>query len=275
VLVIHAINSMVTENRQFPGDFAILIVKAPELALESKPGQFAMVATDHEQEIPHPLLKRALAVYRTYPSKKSVSFLIKAVGEGTRQLLECKPGDQLDIVGPLGNGFDLTKAEQKVNLLVVGGTGIASVYLLAEHLVRYGNEVHLLYGGRTSNDLIGLTDFEELDVPISVTTEDGSQGMKGVVTDALRECLSRYPSANSNIFTCGPNPMMKAVSRIAASHHIPCQLSMESKMACGFGVCLGCSVMTTEGQKLSCTEGPVFEAEKFLWEEDWEMVREK
>jgi len=261
------------ENRAYPADSAILVVEAPPIAADSRPGQFVMTAPEHDREIPHPLLKRALAVYRIHPKEKAVSLLIKAVGEGTREIVDRRAGDRLEMVGPLGKGFDLGRAKGRINLLVVGGTGIASVYLLAEHLVKYGEEVHLLYGGRDAEALIGLDDFEKLEIPICVTTEDGSRGVKGFVTQALSEYLDPLPAGRLNLYTCGPNPMMKAVAEIAAARNIPCQLSMESKMACGFGACLGCSVMTTQGQKLSCKDGPVFDADSFLWEEDWELVR--
>jgi dihydroorotate dehydrogenase electron transfer subunit len=273
--VIHTIDSTVLENRSFPGDYAILNVQAPGIAEDTFPGQFVMAASDGSEELPHPLLKRALAVYKINRRQNTISLLIKAVGEGTRRLIHLKPGDHLEMVGPLGNGFDISRGKGRINILVTGGTGIASVYLLTEHLLKYGEDVHLVYGGRTAEDLVGLNDFEALGIPLCIATEDGSKGYKGLVTGALKEYLPRFPRENLNFYTCGPNPMMKAVAQIALDARIPCQLSVESKMACGFGVCLGCSVMTKSGQKLVCTDGPVFEADSFLWEEDWKVIKKR
>lgn len=198
--------------------------------------------------------------------RSAVFFLIKVVGDGTRQLASLKPGNQVDLIGPLGNGFDLKRARSKINFLVVGGTGIASVHLLAEHLSRYGEEVHLVYGGRTACDLVGLDDFERLAIPVFVATEDGSRGYEGLVTKAFFEYSDNFPMDKANIYTCGPNPMMQAVTEFANAAGIPCQLSVESKMGCGFGVCLGCSVMTTDSNRLACTDGPVFDSTEFIWE---------
>jgi dihydroorotate dehydrogenase electron transfer subunit len=223
------------------------------------------------QTIPSPLLKRALAVYSMgfeNGEKALIKFLVKVVGEGTRRLAALQPGDQLDLIGPLGNGFNLESARNRINFLVVGGTGIASVYLLAEYLVRQGEVVHLVYGAAKADELIGLHDFERLEIPIFLATEDGSLGYHGLVTGGFRDYLRGYPPQNAQIFTCGPNPMMQAVCEIALKHDIPCQLSVESKMACGFGVCLGCTVKTRGSLRLACTHGPVFHAEDFVWEQE-------
>jgi dihydroorotate dehydrogenase electron transfer subunit len=249
----------------------ILAVEGHEFASDTLPGQFVMAAAVTAETVPHPLLKRALAIYRIGQNanrRPAIHFLIKVVGEGTRQLASLRPGDRLELIGPLGNGFNLEKARSRINFVVVGGTGIASVLLLTEHLRRYGEEVHLVYGGQTADDLVGLDDFERLDIPIVVATDDGSQGFRGLVTDAFWDYLKGFPLDRCNIFTCGPNPMMQAIAEFSNSAGIPCQISVESKMGCGFGVCLGCSVMTKDSNRLACTDGPVFEASEFVWETD-------
>jgi dihydroorotate dehydrogenase electron transfer subunit len=210
-----------------------------------------------------------MAIYKVEsdPSEESrLALLIKVVGDGTRRLAGVKLGDAIDLIGPLGNGFDLERAKGKINFLVVGGTGIASVYLLAKHLSRYGESVHLVYGGRNADALVGLDDFRRLEIPIVTVTEDASLGFRGLVTDGFLYYLDRFPVSQANIYTCGPNPMMQTVTEIAARHRIPCQISVESKMACGFGVCLGCTVKTTGSYRLACTDGPVFDASEFVWE---------
>jgi dihydroorotate dehydrogenase electron transfer subunit len=263
------IDSHVLQVDRFPNDNCIIAVQDMILAQITLPGQFVMIAAKAEETVPHPLLKRALAVYRLDRSsagRSAAFFLIKVVGDGTRRLASLTPGDQVDLIGPLGNGFDLERARSKINFLVVGGSGIASVHLLAEHLSRYGEEVHLVYGGQTADDLVGLDDFERLEIPIILATNDGSRGFHGLVTDAFFNYLNSFPSDKANIYTCGPNPMMQIVTEFANSAAIPCQLSVESKMGCGFGVCLGCSVKTTETNRLACTDGPVFDATEFVWE---------
>lgn len=228
-----------------------------------------MAALADGASYPSPLLKRALAVY-TIPDRRArrrqITLLAKVLGEGTRRLASAKPGDNLSLVGPLGNGFDLDRSRNRINLIVVGGTGIASVYLLTEDIALSGEEVHLIYGGRTANDLVGLADFERLGVPILTTTEDGSKGLKGLVTDGLKECLNQFPARHLNVYTCGPSRMMESVTRLTRIHGIACQISVEVKMACGFGVCLGCTVKVLDQYRLACTHGPVFDGTEFVWE---------
>lgn len=267
------IEPKVIENRRFPNDNSILVVEAPEIAASARPGQFVMAALKGASPVPSPLLKRALAVF-TVSERDGVptyiSMVVKTVGEGTRRLNSSGPGDRLEMIGPLGNGFDLERARGKANFLIVGGTGIASVYLLASQLLHAGEQVHLVYGGRSAQDLVGLDEFEKLDLPITTTTEDGSHGFHGLVTGGFLDLLQKVPEDLANIYTCGPNPMMKAVTEIAAHHEIPCQISVEMKMACGFGVCLGCTVKTTDSYRLACTHGPIFDAAEFVWEKPME-----
>ncbi|GAB4243555.1 MAG: dihydroorotate dehydrogenase electron transfer subunit [Acidobacteriota bacterium] len=260
----------VLENRTFAGA-AVLTVEAPEIARQVRPGQFVMAACARDSEIPFPLLKRALAVF-TLPDRDAerrlITLLIKIVGDGTRRLAAAAPGTRLDLVGPLGNGFTLEGTERTRNWIVAGGSGLASVYLLAEELQRRGASVEVMAGGRTAGDLEFLEPFERLGVPLWITTEDGSRGRRGLVTAVLDERLGQVASERSSLrlFTCGPMAMMQEVTRRAQERAIPCQLSVEVKMACGFGVCLGCSVKTRQGYRLACTDGPVFSATEFCWE---------
>lgn len=265
----YVLEAPVIENRRFPRHNYILALRVPEIAEKTAPGQFVMAAEVSYETLPSPLLKRALAVYSIQHEKDQASvitLLLKIVGDGTRRLASLQPGDCVSLIGPLGNGFDLQAARGKLNLVVVGGTGIASVYLLCQQLTRRGEEVRLLYGGKTGEDLVGLEDFEALDIPITVTTEDGSRGRMGLITDALEDLLQRLPPEHLHVFTCGPNPMMRAVTRLTSARKVPSQISVEAKMACGFGVCLGCTVKTRSSYRLACRHGPVFRGEDFLWE---------
>lgn len=249
--------------------YSILTVEAPAIAETALPGQFVMAAPHSGSTVPAPLLKRALAVYGVIHragEPSAITLLLKVVGEGTKRLALVRRGETIDLVGPLGVGFDLQRAAGKLNLIVAGGTGIASVRLLAERLLHCGEEVRLLYGGRSRQDLVGLDDFSKLQMEVIPVTEDGSLGVRGLVTDGLRTALQRLPAGLVNVYTCGPNRMMQAVSEMALAAGIPCQISVEMKMACGFGVCLGCTVKTRESYRLACTHGPVFDAHGFVWE---------
>ena len=268
--MVHTLEAPVIKNLRLPKHNYLLLIRAPEIAREVLPGQFVMAAAVEDESLHYPLLKRALAVYsvRREANRDSIiTLLLKVIGVGTRHLASLQPGDTINLIGPLGKSFDVSRAEGKINLLVAGGIGIASFYLLAERLLEKGEEVHLIYGGRSAEDLVGLDDFRRLDLPVATTTEAGDLGTKGLVTEVLKTHLERFQNDHLVIYTCGPNRMMQAVSGLANGLNIPCQISIEAKMACGFGVCLGCSVKTTHSYRLACKEGPVFEASEFVWEE--------
>jgi dihydroorotate dehydrogenase electron transfer subunit len=266
----YVLEAPVVANQRLQGHNYLLSIRAPEIAEKVLPGQFVMAAEITSQSLPYPLLKRALAVYsiREEKARRSIiTVLLKVVGTGTRRLATLESGDSMSLIGPLGNGFDLTTARGKVTVIIAGGVGIASFHLLAEQLLAQGEEVHLVYGGQTAKDLAVLEDFERLGLPIFVTTEDGSLGFQGMITCGLEKFLPSLPKERLVFYTCGPNPMMKAVARLAARAGIPCQISVEAKMGCGFGVCLGCTVKTTGSYKLACKDGPIFNASDFVWEE--------
>jgi len=263
----YALQAELIQNRPLPQENYLLTFRAPEICRETLPGQFVMAAPKTHQAVPSPLLKRALAVYSV--NGDNLAILVKAIGEGTLRLGLMRPGQPANLIGPLGNGFDLTAGRGKTNFLIVGGVGIASVYLLAEKLKEQGDEVHLLYGARTAADLVMLEDFQSLGVDETVVgTDDGSLsgGFVGLVTAAMEDYVHGFQTSNLNFYTCGPEPMLRAVSAFACAEEIPCQVSVEARMACGFGVCLGCSVMTRDGYRLACSDGPVFQAGELLWD---------
>jgi dihydroorotate dehydrogenase electron transfer subunit len=267
----YVLEAPVLANRRLEGHSYLLSIRAPEIAEKVQPGQFIMAAEVTSQSLPYPLLKRALAVYSVLEEegrRNILTMLLKVVGTGTRRLATLEPGDSVSLIGPLGNGFDQDLARGKISVIIAGGVGIASFYLLAQHLLAQGEEVHLVYGGRTAKDLAVLEDFQRLRLPIFVTTEDGSLGFQGMITCGLEKYLQPLPKERLVFYTCGPNPMMKAVSQLAIGAGIPCQISVEARMACGFGVCLGCTVKTAHSYKLACRNGPIFNASDFVWEED-------
>jgi len=264
--VIYTTKAKILDHCLLAPDTWQLRLQCPEIASAAKPGQFVMASVESSDEIPSPILKRALAVYSA-DKQGFFSLLVRIAGDGTRKICQVAPGNSLNLVGPLGNGFDLDRGRKKYSIITAGGSGIASVYLLARSLQKLGEDVCLVYGGKSASDLAGLSDFQALNIPIHTATEDGSAGYKGLVTGALEKVLVGLEGKSLNMYTCGPNPMMKAVYSLAANSSIPCQISVEIKMACGFGVCLGCAVKTRNGNRLACTHGPVFEASEFIWED--------
>jgi dihydroorotate dehydrogenase electron transfer subunit len=265
LIVIYTTKAKILNHTLLAPDTWLLRLHCPEIASAAKPGQFVMASVNSSDEIPSPILKRALAVYSA--DDNNFSLLIRIAGDGTRKICQIAPGNSLNLVGPLGNGFNLDRGRKKQNIITAGGSGIASVYMLARGLQKRGEDVTLVYGGKSTSDLAGLSDFQALNIPVHTATEDGSAGYRGLVTGALEQVLDGLEGKPFNIYTCGPNPMMKAVCALAANKSMPCQISVEIKMACGFGVCLGCAVKTTKGNRLACSHGPVFDASEFIWED--------
>ena len=265
------IEGRVRSSESLGSDHFLLDVEAPRIAPASRPGQFVMAAAAEPYTLPFPLLKRALAVFSVEGKKRErLTLLLKVIGDGTRKLSRLRAGDPIDLTGPLGHGFDCEPARDRQAWIVAGGIGIASVYLLARQLAGQGTDVHLIYGARSESDLVGLDYFEKLPISVHLTTEDGSRGLPGRVTDQLARLLADGPAPETVVYTCGPNPMMKAVSSRVTRRGLACQISVETKMACGFGVCLGCSVKVGDEYRLACTHGPVFEAVDFRWEDEVE-----
>ncbi len=262
------VEGRVLANQALGRDNYLIKVEAPSIATRTLPGQFVMAASTEVFSLPSPLLRRALAVFSIEGSGRDVlTLLLKIVGDGTRKLASLQAGEFVSLTGPLGRGFDSDLARGRRALIVAGGIGIASVYLLAEQLVHQGDDVHLIYGGRAAADLVCLDYFKDLGLSTVITTEDGSAGLAGRVTEGLSGYLPELSVTPSAVYACGPNPMMRAVSDQVVPLGVPCQVSVETKMACGFGVCLGCSVKVDGQYRLACTHGPVFDSAGFEWED--------
>lgn len=230
------------------------------------PGQFVMLSPGARgaAERFDPLLPRPMAVYREQPRAggAELEILYKVSGRGTALLADAPPGATIRLVGPLGCGFAEPPAGTRA-VLVGGGTGIASLYELALRSAAVARPLVLL-GARSAADLMGRDDFEALGVPLRIATEDGSVGVRGLVTQLLEEALEEEPGAR--VYACGPTPMMRRAAEIAAARQARCLVSLENTMACGFGVCLGCAAPRAQGGfALVCREGPVFEAADVDW----------
>lgn len=233
-------------NKNICSDYFELILEDNNISAKCLPGQFFMLT------VPGVFLRRPFSVH--YAQDGKISFLYKVVGKGTKILSEIKSGE-IKILGPLGNGYDLNLNENSEPVLIVGGTGIASVYYLAMKLEKKGM---LYYGVRTENDLLCMDSFKKLGWKISISTEDGSQGYKGYITDILDKELK----STDTVFACGPTPMLKKVLDITKNKDIKGFVSLEEKMACGIGNCQGCAVKINGQYKMTCKEGPVFKIEE-------------
>lgn len=233
----------------------------------SEPGQFVMLSPGVRGGAirTDPLLPRPMAVYRQreVAGGAEVEILFKRHGRGTALLALARPGETVGLVGPLGRGFALPRPSE-APILVAGGTGIASVYELAVRLAAGGRPAAVLLGARSAPDLMAVDDFAALPGPVSVATEDGSRGVRGLVTDLLERELARDPRAR--VYACGPTAMMRRCAEISGAAGAACSVSLENPMACGFGVCLGCAApLAAGGFALVCRDGPVFDAADVAW----------
>jgi dihydroorotate dehydrogenase electron transfer subunit len=276
----------VTENRPLTGGHFLLKVHSPRQAAATRPGQFAMIRILGRDDV---LLRRPMSIYDVKPgnshrrkkraskSPQVLEFLYKVVGRGTQLMAELKRGDHVGLLAPLGHGFFaeeyVRQAEAADEVLhVAGGIGIAALLLPAKELAKRGLLQRLFFGGRTKADLVGVEDFKPLVCGMALATEDGSRGHQGFVTRPLEEYLERRGSKKFLLMVCGPWAMLEASVALARRYGHPCLVSMENRMGCGLGVCLGCSIRVQGTGHASyqrvCTEGPVFWAEKVVWERE-------
>lgn len=254
----YVLDLTVTENLKPHSNYVLLKLTSPEALPEMLPGQFAELRVDNS---PTTFLRRPISINYVDRQKNEVWFLIQLVGDGTKHLGALKPGDKLNVVLPLGNGFSMPSAPSDKLLLVGGGVGTAPLLYLGEALVKQGCQPTFLLGARSKNDLLQLDLFSAYG-KVYTTTEDGSYGERGYVTQhsVLKETKFEH------IYTCGPKPMMVAVARYAKAEGIDCEASLENMMACGVGACLCCVENTTEGHLCVCKDGPVFNINKLLWQ---------
>lgn len=225
---------------------------------EMLPGQFVEVRVDNS---PSTFLRRPISINNVDYDRNELWLLVAAVGDGTRQLQKLQKGDRLNCMLPLGNSFTMpTDSTQKV-LLVGGGVGVAPLLYFGKCIKAMGGEPTFLLGARSAKDVLERELFEQVG-RVFITTEDGSEGEKGFVTNHSVLAQEHF----DRISTCGPKPMMMAVARYAFKNDIECEVSLENKMACGVGACLCCVEKTVEGNKCVCKEGPVMNIKKLTWQ---------
>jgi dihydroorotate dehydrogenase electron transfer subunit len=243
-------------NKHLNKDFFILELSSSERLPEILPGQFVQLRVDGS---PDTFLRRPISFYDVDNKKNTFRLLIQIVGKGTEAVSKLSAGDLLNLIYPLGNSFRMPDKGDKC-LLVGGGVGIAPMLYFAKQMKESGSTPDILLGFRSRERIIEYDEFS-LHGRVYITTEDGSEGEKGFVTDHSILTAEKY----DRIYCCGPDPMMKAVARYASQHHIFCEVSLENLMACGFGICLCCIVDTPKGNLCTCTEGPVFNINDLKW----------
>lgn len=253
-----------------------LLTLSPEATMPSwQPGQFAMITLGTSHTSVDPLLRRPFSIFNLPGSPTGeIQIFYKVLGRGTHLLSQARPGDRIKCLAPLGNGFDPARPSGARLLLVAGGIGSASLHPLALQEARGGGSPLVLYGCRTADEQAGIQPTRDAGIETMVSTDDGSAGHHGFVSDLLDGFLRQEGSGASRrwvVCACGPAPMMKATAEVAHRHGVTCHVSLESPMACGFGVCVGCVVATREAPgepvhyRRICMEGPVFDASKVCW----------
>jgi len=251
----------IVRTEKLTGDIFRFTVKAPDIAADSRPGQFVMVRTGEGMD---PLLRRPFSIHQVAEGGV-VQILFKVIGKGTQALANLQAGYCLDILGPLGRGFAYNT--QHRHYLVGGGIGIAPLLFLARQMLKKNepSAIKVLLGARTGEELSALVvDFASIGLDVESATEDGSLGKQGLVTDLMTPVKNGNPAM---VYACGPYPMLRAVVGASREKNWACQVSLETIMACGLGSCLGCAVLRADmnGYVHACKDGPVFDADDVAW----------
>jgi len=256
-------DAVILGNRRRQGDYFQIDLVVPAISSVVQPGQFVHVRFP---DFAHRLMRRPFSVYDVGPDSGRLSIIYKVVGEGTRHLSNLSARQSVNVLGPLGVGFTAPEPASSP-IIVAGGYGCAATYLLAK---RSASPCRCLLGGRSAGDILLAEEFRNLGCVVEVSTDDGSLGHKGVVTDLLSRALDSDPVA-PQIYACGPNPMLKAVADIALGRGLDAEISLDHAMCCGVGACFACVLRmkadTPEGWEYvrTCLDGPVFKAGQAYW----------
>ncbi|MFH1824345.1 MAG: dihydroorotate dehydrogenase electron transfer subunit [Candidatus Firestonebacteria bacterium] len=265
--MMHLLDAKIIFNKKVSKEYYNLRLLADVVSKESIPGQFMAIKVNN---LNFPLLRRPMSIYKINPP--FIEILYKIKGDGTKILSKKETGEILSIMGPLGNGFDL-KEDFKIAVLIGGGYGLSPLVALNQKLQSIGKKTIIIIGAKTK-ELIYKKDFNNA----KICTDDGSLGLKGMVTDLLKKTCKNLSNNDTVIFACGPKEMLKKVSLIAKKNKIRCQVSMEELMGCGIGVCLSCVCASKSkgnprtfwcvgkiNHKRVCIDGPVFDAAEIIW----------
>ena len=257
----------VLSHKKYGERYHSLTIVAPDIGEKVRPGQFVNVRCGEGRSN---ILRRPFSVYRVHKRggwASTIEIVFDVEGPGTRYLSQLRGHANVDLIGPLGKGFSFPKRRAHC-LLVGGGIGAAPLFFLADELRNEGHRVDVLLGARSSGLLLNSIDARRLASVCRLTTEDGTVGTQGRVTDIMGEMIEKC--ATEVVYTCGPHPMLEAVTRVAGEHKVPVQVAVEELMACGYGVCMTCVMPIETGKdevvyKRSCTEGPVFNGSSVVW----------
>lgn len=249
------------------GAYVLLTFRHAAVAREGRAGQFVMIKAS---TITEPLLRRPFSIMSVDPRSGTFTLFLKAVGPGSRALADLRAGEGAPCLGPLGRPFEPPPPGHEA-VLVAGGYGIAPFHLFCEQLTREGRLPRVFYGGRTVGDLQVREPFARMGVPMVTSTEDGSHGHRGRVTEPLAAYLDSGPGPVT-IYASGPSAMLRAVAEVAEARGLTAQVSLDPWMGCGVGTCLGCVVWIqradeeTPHRRCACTEGPVFDSADVVWD---------
>jgi dihydroorotate dehydrogenase electron transfer subunit len=249
---------LIVENRRLNREYYVLVCSPTNNPLpDLEPGQFAEFRVDGNADV---FLRRPISIYDVDYEGRTISFLIRILGKGTRHLSNLKAGDTLNMIYPLGNAF--SKPKGKRPLLVGGGVGVAPLLFLGKWLRSEGYDPEFLLGFRNSELMVEPKEFERYG-RVYITTDDGTAGEHGLVTE--HSIWNRHDLEYSMVYTCGPDIMMRSVATLAGQRGMECEASLENTMACGFGACLCCTQATKSGNLMVCMHGPVFNTKELVW----------
>lgn len=283
------VEAKVVSNRRLSEQVWRIGIDAPEIACIVKPGQFIHVKVGGESG---PLFRRPFSVFKRMPLKDGglgIEVVYKVIGTGTRVMTGLKRGDTVDIIGPLGHGFELNR-EKAVQVVAAGGTGVACLFLLSEEISKAGLPLKILLGAETRTSLLMRKEYASLKGELMISTDDGTCGYHGFVTQMFAEALEKGEiSSDCTVYATGPEPMLKALAPVCKKYRIPAQVSMERHMMCGIGACLACVCKVDQeeisknrdlasshvqlvsgkdfGYALVCQDGPVFDIDEVRFDE--------
>lgn len=273
--MISQFSSPIISKQKLKEDIFKLTLRSPLISKTAKPGNFVHIRVSPSH---YPLLRRAFSVHYIDKQKRCFDVLFRVVGKGTDILSKKSPGDVLDLIGPIGNDFSFPQKGETV-MLVAGGMGIAPLWFLFTNLAKKIDKGKLMFflGAKNKSELLYCEKLKDIKTTLTVTTDDGSFGTKGMVTDAFLKEIRRFDLAHHTkrkkgsqklmIYACGPPEMLKTMSQISKKHDLSCQISLEESMACGVGACWGCAVkFDNGGYKRVCIDGPVFDAREVVLE---------
>ena len=254
----YQISAPILFNKEIIEGYYLMKLYVPQISQEAKPGQFIHLRCSQQYD---PLLRRPFSIYKV--ENETLQILYKPVGKGTYLLSKKIKGEKIDMLGPLGRGFEINLNSSQKIVLIGGGIGIAPLYFLSSKLS--GFPVTVFLGAKTKKKILCKREFINQGFKVKIATDDGTEGFKGLISDFLFSYFSSLSSSIGAVYGCGPLPMLKRISEFSLEQGIFCQVSLEQRMGCGIGACQGCVIRGKDKYLRVCKEGPVFEAGEIDW----------